>query len=233
MKDTWHRWLKTADSVALAAMGIIGSVITGTAFTESYSNLYDYALLVGIRGWRARIAPLGVDLLILTGELLLFVAIARGWERRTKVYGWCLVIAGAALSVGGNVGHLHQAGWQTRLVSAFWPTVLTVGLAAWLMALKRVSESYQPKAQQKPATAPAPHRARKPARPKRAATGRPPLEVPLPEGALAAAVAQNVSRRDFRPWLAENYGTQVDITPWKAGQLLNAARSANGHQAAS
>jgi Protein of unknown function (DUF2637) len=244
IKDGWHEWLVKADSAALAGMGGIGAVITVTAFVESYGNLYDYALLVGMTGWRARIAPLGVDLLILTGELLLFVAIARGWERRTKIYGWALVITGLALSVAGNVGHLHQAGWQTRVTSALWPAVLTGGLAAWLMALKRVSESYrlpvratspQPQKTARPPASrtakPASQPAGKPAAGKSASRrGRPLIEVPVPAGALAAAAAQKVSPRKLQPWLVGNYDYEgPEIGRIVARRLLAAAGPVNGH----
>lgn len=242
IKDGWRQWLKTADSAALAAMGGIGAVITLTAFVESYGNLYDYALLVGMHGWRARIAPLGVDLLILTGELLLFVAIARAWEKRTKVYGWVLVVSGLALSVAGNVGHLHQAGWQTRVTSALWPAVLTGGLAAWLMALKRVSESYRVPARvtspqpQNAARLPAstkagkPAAAGKPAKPAARRVGRPLVEVPIPAGALAAAAAQNVSPRRLRPWLVDNYAYDGPVIGRDvARRLLATAGPVNGH----
>jgi Protein of unknown function (DUF2637) len=229
IKKGWHRWLVRADSVALALMGVIGVVITVTAFAESYGNLYDYARLVGMAGWRARIAPLGVDLLILTGELLLFVAIARGWEARTLVYGWTLVAAGLGLSVAGNVGHVHQAGWQTRVTFALWPAVLTAGLAAGLMALKRVSETYRTPAA-RPVAAATPSRARVKTGPASAARtrqpGRPAAEVVLPAGAVEAARLAGITSRKLSPWLADTYHVDIPLSRWKAGQLL--AASANG-----
>lgn len=234
IKDGWRRWLKAADSAALAGMGILGAVITAVALIESYGNLYDYALLAGLAGWRARIAPLAVDTLILTGELLLFTAIARAWERRVKAYGWLLVAAGFALSVAGNVGHLHQAGWQTRVTSALWPSVATAGLAAGLMALKRVSDAYQAK----PAAAiktinrqvSGPPAGQKPGLRRGGRAGRPQVQVPLPDGALAAAAAARVSSRQLVPWLAERYPDAVipEISRYKAGELLKTARL-NGH----
>src|SRR6201984_477148 len=143
MKDTWRGWLKTADSIALAALGVLGVVITVTAFIESYGNLVDYLLLVRMAGCGARIGPLGVDAIVVTGELLLFVSVIRQWELWIKWFAASLIGSGLALSVAMNIGHLRAASWQTRLTSALWPVVLAVGLAAGLIALKRVSATYQ------------------------------------------------------------------------------------------
>lgn len=233
MKEHWHGWLKTADTIALAGLGLLGAVITATAFIESYGNLVDYLLLVHMAGWRAKIGPLGVDAIVLTGELLLFVAVARKWETWIKAFAGTLIGSGLSLSVAMNIGHLPSATWQTRATSALWPVVLATGLAAGLIALKRVSESYQPEPAKRDSTRTRPHPSSRP-RPRPAKQtvkrGRPPVEVDLPAGALAAAVAQGVTPRQFGPWLADNYpdAPATEISRYKAGQLLDAARS-NGH----
>ncbi len=50
--------------------------------------------------------PLQVDVFIAVGELALFVALADAWQRRTRIGAWAVTLAGLAVSVAGNVGHV-------------------------------------------------------------------------------------------------------------------------------
>jgi hypothetical protein len=147
--DQRHPWLRVPDLIAIGVIAVIAIGAALVSMTESYTNLLDFALNHGLHGWRADIAPGAVDSFIVIGELLLFVAVHRGWTayRETgkfrmpasiTLYGWALAAFGFTLSVLGNLDHLVSAGVVTRLMSAVFPVSATVAMAAGLMILKRV-----------------------------------------------------------------------------------------------
>ena len=75
-----------------------------------------FAVNYGLGGWRAMIAPVAVpDSFIIVGEGMLFVGLVRNWtDRPYHRFAWLLAATGFAISVAGNVGHLHTATWPER-----------------------------------------------------------------------------------------------------------------------
>jgi Protein of unknown function (DUF2637) len=139
-------------AAALAAFGLIAAAVTTVAITESYGNLYAFAVTHGLHGWRAAIAPAAVDSFIVMGELLLFSALLRQWEGRSAyALGTGMAAWGFILSVGGNVWHAASASPPDRAVAAIWPVTATAGMAGALIIVKRLTVG-----QREPAPAPVP-----------------------------------------------------------------------------
>lgn len=153
-----HPWLRVPDLIAIGIIAVIAVGAAVVAMMESYTNLLDFAKNHELHGWRAGAAPGAVDSFIIIGELLLFVAIYRGWNQaRTYrdrsvpasivLWGWGLALFGFTLSVLGNLDSRITADVVTRLMSAVFPVSATVALAAGLMILKRVAQDYRRKAE--------------------------------------------------------------------------------------
>jgi hypothetical protein len=83
-------------------------------------------------------AILQVDVLVAVGELALFVALADGWAVRSRIAAWTVTLAGLAVSVAGNVGHIASAAMTARLNAAIPPFAAAAALAVGLGVLKRV-----------------------------------------------------------------------------------------------
>jgi hypothetical protein len=85
--------------------------------------------------------PLQIDTFIAVGELALFVALIDGWQRRSRILPWVVVLGGLAVSVAGNVGHV---GWLApvadKATAAVPPFAAAAALAVGLGVLKRVVE---------------------------------------------------------------------------------------------
>jgi hypothetical protein len=154
--DDRHPWLRIPDLIAIGIIAVIAVGAAVVSMMESYTNLYDFARNHELHGWRAGAAPGAVDSFIVLGELLLFVAVHRGWTayRETGKFrvpasitlaGWALAAFGFTLSVLGNLDHLISAGVVTRLMSAVFPISATVAMAAGLMILKRVVADHRAK----------------------------------------------------------------------------------------
>lgn len=149
-----HPWLRIPDMIAIGVIALVAAGAAVVAMMESYTNLLDFAKNHELHGWRAGAAPGAVDSFIVVGEMLLFVAIYRGWnEARTYrdhripasivVWGWGLALFGFTLSVLGNLDSRVSADVVTRLMSAVFPVSATVALAAGLMILKRVAQDHR------------------------------------------------------------------------------------------
>lgn len=152
--DDRHPWLRVPDLIAIGVIAVIAVGAAIVSMMESYTNLYDFAKNHELHGWRAGAAPGAVDSFIVLGELLLFVAVHRGWTayRETGKFrvpasitlaGWALTLFGFTLSVLGNLDHLISATVVTRLMSAVFPVSATVAMAAGLMILKRVVKDHR------------------------------------------------------------------------------------------
>jgi hypothetical protein len=114
-----------------------------TSFAESYRGLYDWARGHGLSGPWAAIWPLQVDVFMAVGELALFVALADGWSRRSRVGAWAVTMAGLGVSVAGNVGHVAGHSLTARGTAAIPPLAAAAALAVGLGVLKRVVEAHQ------------------------------------------------------------------------------------------
>jgi len=113
-----------------------------TSFAESYRGLYDWANEHGLSGAWAAIWPLQVDVFIAVGELALFVALVDGWARRSRAAAWTVILAGLAVSVAGNVGHVAGHSLADRVTAAVPPLAAAAALAVGLGVLKRVVEQH-------------------------------------------------------------------------------------------
>ena len=127
-----------------AALVAISELVAASlvSFAESYRGLYDWAGEHSLSGTWAAIWPLQVDVFIAVGELALFVALADAWQRRSRIGAWAVTLAGLAVSVAGNVGHVHGHSATDRLTAAVPPLAAAAALAVGLGVLKRVVEHH-------------------------------------------------------------------------------------------
>jgi hypothetical protein len=123
---------------ALAAIAVLVAAASAVSFAESYRGLFDWAREHGLSGPWAVIWPLQVDVFIAVGELALFVALADAWARRSRIGAWAVTLAGLAVSVAGNVGHVHGHSIADRATAAVPPLAAAAALAVGLGVLKRV-----------------------------------------------------------------------------------------------
>lgn len=132
------RVLRTARSAALVAITLLVTASAAASFAESYRALYDWARGHSLAGVWALGFPLEVDVFIAVGELALFVALADGWARRSRTGAWLVTLAGLAVSVAGNVGHIASHHLANRATAAVPPLAAAAALAVGLGVLKRV-----------------------------------------------------------------------------------------------
>ncbi len=127
---------------ALAAIAVLVAAASAVSFAESYRGLYDWSAEHGLSGPWAVIWPLQVDVFIAVGELALFVALADAWARRSRIGAWAVTLAGLAVSVAGNVGHVTGHTIADRATAAVPPLAAAAALAVGLGVLKRVVEAH-------------------------------------------------------------------------------------------
>jgi hypothetical protein len=136
--------------VALYAIAAIAIGASGNALAHSYAGLYGWAALHRLTGWQALSWPAEIDVFLAVGELALYVAYLDGWPVRQRVWPWVTAVAGLAVSVAGNVGHIQPLPAQPvtladRLTAAASPLAafagLTVGLLVLRMNRQRTAES--------------------------------------------------------------------------------------------
>ena len=148
--------LRAARAAALAAITVLVTASAAASFAESYRALYDWAARHGLSGIWALGFPLEVDVFIAVGELALFVALADGWQTRSRAGAWAVTLAGLAVSVAGNVGHVASHQLADRATAAVPPLAAAAALAVGLGVLKRVvGHQRQDDAAGPPAAAPA------------------------------------------------------------------------------
>jgi hypothetical protein len=129
--------LRTAALALVAVLVIAASLVS---FAESYRGLYLWAHRHGLAGIWAAIWPVQVDVFIAVGELALFIALVDQWRTRQRAAAWLVTIAGLAVSVAGNVGHVAGHSLTVRATAAVPPLAAACGLAVGLGVLKRVVE---------------------------------------------------------------------------------------------
>jgi hypothetical protein len=132
--------LRRARLLALVLIAVLVATASLVSFAESYRALYEWAAGHGLSGRWAAIWPLQVDVFIAVGELALFVALADGWARRSRAGAWLVTLTGLAVSVAGNVGHVHGHVLADRATAAVPPLAAAAALAVGLGVLKRVVE---------------------------------------------------------------------------------------------
>ena len=134
--------LRIPRRAALAAITVLVAAASLVSFAESYRGLYAWAHEHGLSGAWAVIWPLQVDVFIAVGELALFVALADRWARRSRLGAWTVTLAGLAVSVAGNVGHVLGHSLTDRVTAAVPPLAAAAALAVGLGVLKRVVEHH-------------------------------------------------------------------------------------------
>ena len=123
---------------ALVAISVLVAGASLVSFAESYRGLYLWAHQHGLHGVWAAAWPLQVDIFIAVGELALFVALADGWSKRSRIGAWLVTLGGLAVSVAGNVGHVATHTLAVRATAAVPPLAAASALAVGLGVLKRV-----------------------------------------------------------------------------------------------
>ncbi len=142
--------LRVPRRAALIAIAVLVAAASLTSFAESYRALYDWSRGHGLSGPWAAIWPLQVDVFIAVGELALFVALADRWQRRSRVAAWAVTLAGLAVSVAGNIGHIAGHSAASRATAAIPPLAAAASLAVGLGVLKRVVEHHHENADSQP-----------------------------------------------------------------------------------
>jgi hypothetical protein len=127
--------------VALYAIGLLAVAAGLDALAHSYSGLYSWALQHRLSGWQAMSWPAEIDVFLVVGELALYVAYLDAWPVRQRVWPWVTAIAGLAVSVAGNVGHVQALPGvpvtvADRVTAAVSPIAAFAGLMIGLLVLK-------------------------------------------------------------------------------------------------
>jgi hypothetical protein len=180
---------------ALAAIASLVAAASLVSFGESYRGLYLWAHHHGLAGRWAAVWPLQVDVFIAVGELALFVGLADRWSVRSRIGAWLVTLAGLAVSVAGNVGHIGGHDLASRATAAVPPLAASAALAVGLGVLKRVvGARAEPVPEAAPKPVPAPARKRAPVSSSRPAPrpsrGRAPVTPETAELAFGARLAE-------------------------------------------
>jgi hypothetical protein len=127
--------------VALYAIAAIAIVASANALAHSYAGLYAWAVHHRLTGWQAMSWPAEIDVFLAIGELALYVAYLDGWPARQRIWPWVTTLAGLAVSVAGNVGHIeplpgHPVLLSDRLTAAASPLAAFAGLTVGLLVLR-------------------------------------------------------------------------------------------------
>lgn len=130
--------LRAFRGAALWGIAALIATADGAAFTESYRGLLEWAEHHLLGGFWAAAFPLQVDLFIVVGELVLFIAMADRWGWRDRLSAWAVAALGLAVSVAGNVGHIAAHDLQSRGTAAVPPVAAFGALWLGLGVLKRV-----------------------------------------------------------------------------------------------
>ncbi len=129
--------LRIARTAALWGIALLVAASTLTAFAESYRALYLWAVRHDVPAGWALVWPAMVDVFIAVGELALFVALADRWAVRSRLFAWSVTLAGLAVSVAANVGHVAGHSLTARATAAVPPLAAAAALAVGLGVLKR------------------------------------------------------------------------------------------------
>jgi MFS family permease len=127
---------------ALVVIAALVAASTMVAFGESYRGLYLWASRHGVPGGWALIWPAMVDTFVCVGELALFVALIDRWAPRSRLFAWSVTLAGLAVSVAGNVGHVTGHMLASRVTAAVPPVAAAAALGVGLGVLKRVVDKH-------------------------------------------------------------------------------------------
>lgn len=134
--------LRLPRRIALIAIAVLVAGASLVSFAESYRGLWLWALHHGLSGIWAAAFPAQIDVFIAVGELTLFVALVDQWRTRQRAAAWLVTLAGLAVSVAGNIGHVTGHSIAVRATAAVPPLAASAALAVGLGVLKRVVEKH-------------------------------------------------------------------------------------------
>jgi len=128
-------------AIALYAIAAIAILASANALAHSYAGLFGWAAHHRLTGWQAMSWPAEIDVFLAVGELALYVAYLDGWPARQRVWPWLTALAGLAVSVAGNIGHIqplsgHPVVLSDRLTAATSPLAAFAGLTVGLLVLR-------------------------------------------------------------------------------------------------
>jgi hypothetical protein len=130
--------LRAFRAAALWGLAVLVATADGAAFSESYRGLFEWAEHHGFGGFWAAAFPLQVDVFIVAGEVVLFIAMIDHWNRRDRLSAWLVALLGLAVSIAGNVGHIAAHDLQSRGTAAVPPVAAFGALWLGLGVLKRI-----------------------------------------------------------------------------------------------
>jgi hypothetical protein len=122
----------------VAGMVLVTAAATAVGFWLSYSGLHDFALRAGLHGPEAWAWPSSVDLFIAAGEAGVTISALR---KESDWPAWCYLALGLAMSVTGNVLHVHRGPlpWPPYAVAAVPPIAAMLALGALLRQVYRLA----------------------------------------------------------------------------------------------
>lgn len=129
--------------IALAVIAVLVAVSTLVSFAESYRALFEWSVHHGVPyGW-SLVWPAMIDVFIAVGELALFVALVDRWSLRERIFPWSVTLAGLAVSIAGNIGHVPGHVLTDRATASIPPLAAAVSLGVGMAVLKRVVQHRQ------------------------------------------------------------------------------------------
>ena len=134
--------LRVPRRAALIAIAVLVAAASLASFAESYRGLYDWVAPARADG------HVGGDLAAAGGRVHrggragLFVALVDALGAPVPIGAWAVTLAGLAVSVAGNVGHVTGHSAADRLTAAVPPLAAAAALAVGLGVLKRVVEHH-------------------------------------------------------------------------------------------
>lgn len=130
--------LRAFRAAALWLLAAVVATATGSAFSESYRGLFDWAEHHDFSGFWAAAFPAQVDLFIVAGEVVLFLAMTDQWGWHDRLGAWLTALLGLTVSIAGNVGHISAHDLQSRGTAAVPPLAAFGALWLGLGVVKRI-----------------------------------------------------------------------------------------------
>lgn len=138
------KFLRAPRAAGLWLIGILIPISTVASFIVSYRGLFDWAIHHGWPWYLAPALPLIVDLLIIAGEIVLFVAaIDGGTPWHVRAWAWTVTVGFTLLSIAGNVSHAVTNDLATRVGWGLPPAGIAIALGFGLGELKRQADKYR------------------------------------------------------------------------------------------
>lgn len=138
------KFLRAPRAAGLWLIGILIPLATLASFIVSFRGLFEWASHHDWPWYLAPALPLIVDLLIICGEIVLFVAaIDGGTPWRVRLWAWVVTVGFTAISIAGNVSHAATNDLATRIGWGLPPAGIAIALGFGLGELKRQADKYR------------------------------------------------------------------------------------------